>query len=170
MRPTQTVKRMKRSVSFKNFRSSDGGGINPPFVGYLPSFRQDYRVHLHAAPTELGWLHVDGDSINMALLRSFQARHAIPLKTAKNLIYFRSLAGSETLTVVPLTSESAGFRMTRSAGFIPARISTVGPKSRPSRTDRNSTFPSASTTPTCGPSARNRSALAGRVWGAWTFA
>src|SRR6266480_4889864 len=34
---------------------------------------------------------VDGDSINMALLRSFHARHAIPLKTAKNQIFSWSI-------------------------------------------------------------------------------
>src|SRR6185437_860003 len=71
--------------------------------------------------------------------------------------------GSAMRTVVPEASPSGGFTITRSPASTPLKTSTSDPKSRPILMVRTSTLLLASTTPTCIPSERKRSVLAGSV-------
>ena len=81
--------------------------------------------------------------------------------TGDRVIPLRSEAATRTTS--PVTSESAGLRMTLSDGVTPWTISIVVPKSRPTLISRSSTWLSGFTTPTCNPWARNNKVLFGRV-------
>src|SRR4051794_27939330 len=71
--------------------------------------------------------------------------------------------GDANRTTSPLTSESAGLRITLSDGLTPLMIWMIVPKSRPTLMSRSSTLPFGFTTPTCNPCARNNRALFGKV-------